>query len=132
MGMHLYRIICRRLLVLIRLVIIVSLAGYSLSNASAAMHGPGSAKTQQSLLSGSGHHGSDLTSHDHHGGDVSGQDVGASKLVKQECCGDYCVSMAVPVSHIAIGGPTMETLRFYIDDSSAVGQTPLLHRPPNI
>lgn len=126
-----YRIICSRLLVLIRLAIIVSLAGYSLSNASAAMHGPGSAEMQQSAISGSDHHGSDLASHDHHGNDVGDQDDGASKLVKQ-CCGDYCVSMAVPIGHAAIGGPPMESLRFFIDDSMAVGQIPVLHRPPNI
>lgn len=126
-----YRIICSKLLVLIRLVIIVSLAGYSFSNASAAMHGQGSA-AQQSTISQSDHHGSDQASHDHHGGDIGHQDDGASKLVKQECCGDYCVSMAVPIGHVAIGGPAVETLRFFVDDSKAVGQTPVLHRPPNI
>ncbi len=127
-----YRIICSKLLVLIRLAIIVSLAGYSFSNASAAMHGPGSAEAQRSVLSESNHHGTDLASHDHHGGNMGDQDDGASKLVKQECCGDYCVSMAVPIGHVAMGGPAMETLRFFIDDSKAVGQIPVLHRPPNI
>lgn len=34
-----YRITCKKLLILIRLVIVVSLAGYSLSTATAAMHG---------------------------------------------------------------------------------------------
>ena len=127
-----YRIIGRRLLVLIRVAIIVSLAGYSLSNATAAMHGPGSAETKQAVLSVSDHHGSDMGSHDHHGGHTADQDDGASKMISQECCSDYCVSMAVPISHAAIGVPAMETLRFFIDDSKAVGQTPVLHRPPNI
>ncbi|WP_052023427.1 hypothetical protein [Rhizobium sp. PDO1-076] len=127
-----YRIICRRLLILIRLVIIVSLTGYSFSNATAAMHGQSSAAAKPSAISQSNHHGSDQASHDNHGGDMDGQDRGASKLVKQECCGDYCVSMAVPIGHVAISGPAMETLRFFVDDSKAVGQTPVLHRPPNI
>lgn len=127
-----HRIICSKLLVLIRLVIIVSLAGYSFSNASAAMHGQNSSEMQQSAMAGSDHHGSDMASHDHHGSDAGDRDDGASKLVGQECCGDYCVSMAVPIGHAVIGGPAMDTLRFFIDDSKAVGQTPVLHRPPNI
>lgn len=127
-----YRIICGKLLILIRLVIIVSLAGYSLSNATAAMHGQSFGEMQQSPVSGSDHHASDQGSHDHHGSAKGNQDETSGKLVKQECCGDYCVSMAVPIGHAAIGEPAMKTLRFFIDDSNAVGQTPVLHRPPNI
>ncbi|MBB5537198.1 hypothetical protein GGD55_003913 [Rhizobium giardinii] len=42
-----YRIICSKLLVLIKLAIVVSFAGYSLSNATAAMHGPSFVEAQQ-------------------------------------------------------------------------------------
>lgn len=127
-----YRIVGRKLLILIRLVIVVSLAGYSLSNAVAAMHGHDPA--QASVTSPMDHHGTAMASpehHAHHGED--GADHGSNPdPAKQQCCGDFCLSMAVLGDHGALGAPVLSTIRHFIDDSKAAGQAPVLNRPPNI
>lgn len=127
-----YRIICSKLLVLIRLVIIVSLAGYSLSNATAAMHGTASAEVRHPVSTPMDHHGSEMDAHGHHGDAAADHDDGARKLVKQDCCNDFCVSMALPIGYDALFGPVVSMIRYIVDDTKAVGQIPVLNRPPNI
>lgn len=127
-----YRIICSKLLVLIRLAIIVSLAGYSLSNATAAMHGAGSVEVQQAVSIPQDHHGSEMATHDHHG-DVSADDDGNGvKLAKQECCNDFCVGFAIIGSSDTLGGPVVSSIRALLNDNRVVGELVPLHRPPNI
>lgn len=129
-----YRIICSRLLILIRLAIIVSLAGYSLSNATAAMHGQNSVKVQQTVSMPKDHHGSGMAAHDRHG-DVSADDDGNGdgiKLAKQECCNDFCVSLAIITSSDSMGGPVVSPIREFLNDSHVAGELVPLHRPPNI
>ena len=125
-----YRIICSKLLVLIRLAIIVSLAGYSLSNAAAAMHGPDAAEIRQAAAIQDAHHGSETAAHDHHG-DMSA-DEDSIKLAKQECCNDFCVSLAIIASSATIGDPVPSSIREFLDDSRVAGELVPLHRPPNI
>jgi hypothetical protein len=125
-----YRIICSKLLVLIRLAIVVSLAGYSLSNATAAMHGPSSVEAQLAASMPEGHHGSEMAAHDHHG-DVSA-DVDSVKLAKQECCNDFCVSLAIIATSDTLAGPVVSSIHEFIDDRRSFGEVPALHRPPNI
>ncbi|MFK3777675.1 hypothetical protein [Agrobacterium sp. NPDC089420] len=126
------------LALLFRLVMILSLAGYSVSTVSAAMHGPdaGDMRHGQSAVMDHGmmmdHDASAAPSDNHHHDDMAGHDGGVKKPVKQECCGDFCLSMALPIGHDAFGGPVVASIRAFLDDSKAVGQTPLLHRPPNI
>lgn len=124
---------------LFRLVMILSLAGYSVSTVNAAMHGPDTAAMQhdQSIammdhgtMQGDG--GSAMMSGDHHNMDAADHDSGVKKLVSQECCNDFCLGMAVLIDHDALGGPVVDTILTFLDDNKAVGQTPLLHRPPNI
>lgn len=127
-----YRIICSKLLVLIRLAIVVSLAGYSLSNASAAMHG-GSDLSARSSMSMADHHQGADASHDHHdqaSADADGTD--GMKTVKQECCQDFCVSFVLVVSADALEGPVVSTVSGFLNDRGLLGQNPALHRPPNI
>lgn len=127
-----YRIIGSKLLVLIRLAIIMSLAGYSLSNASAAMHGS-RAMSASSSVSTAGHHQDVGASHDHHeqaSADAEGSD--GMKMVKQECCKDFCTSFALVIPSTTIHGPLASTVSGFLNDRGLAGQIPALHRPPNI
>lgn len=124
---------------LFRLVMILSLAGYSVSTVNAAMHGPDTAEmqtTQSAMMMDHGammdHGGSAMMSGDHHNMDTADHDSGVKKPVKQECCNDFCLGMAVLIAHDALGGPVVNSIRSFLDDSKTVGQIPLLHRPPNI
>lgn len=127
-----YRIICRKLLVLIRLAIVVSLAGYSLSNATAAMHGGNASALPQTVSTLEDHHGSASAPHDNHG-EVSADDDGEGvKLAKQECCNDFCISFAIVVSSETTGRPVVSSVREFLNDSHVVGELVPLHRPPNI
>ncbi|TCU24685.1 hypothetical protein EV130_106278 [Rhizobium azibense] len=129
-----YRIIVSRLLVMMRLVIIVSLAGYSLSNANAAMHGspfpdPGAAPFD-AMLSHGAHDRVDVAQHDHSHGDVSDDD--GSKLVKQDCCDDFCGGIGIISDGQDVGGPVVTSIRQFVDDRTTLGELPTLDRPPNI
>lgn len=131
-----YRITVSRLLVMMRLVIIVSLAGYSLSNASAAMHGSSfpdlKAVVSDVMPTHEGHDMTEAAHHDHSHGDVSHDDDGASKLVKQECCKDFCGGLGIICAGPDVGGPVVTSIRQFVDDRTTVGELPSLHRPPNI
>lgn len=126
------------LALLFRLVMILSLAGYSVSTVNAAMH-PAEAGGMQHDQSAMMDHGATMDhgasammsdSHDHN--DMAEQDGGVKKPVKPQCCGDFCLGMAVLISHDTIGRPVVNSIRSFLDDGKALGQTPLLHRPPNI
>jgi hypothetical protein len=131
-----YRITVSRLLVMMRLVIIVSLAGYSLSNANAAMHGSSfpdlKAVVSDVMPSHEGDAKTEAVHHDHSHGDVSHDDDGASKLVKQECCKDFCGGFGIICASPDVGGPVVTSIRQFIDDRTPLGELPTLDRPPNI
>ncbi|MFT2215541.1 hypothetical protein ACLJYM_27595 [Rhizobium giardinii] len=126
MGM--YRITLAKMLVLLRLVIIASLAGYSLPAASAAMHGSIATST---TVQSDDHH--EMTNGDHVHGDESTSSDDMQKIAKQECCKDFCVSFAIIATADVDGGPVvMASIRKFIDDNRVVGELVPLHRPPNI
>lgn len=126
-----YRIICRKLLVLFRLAIIVSLAVYSLSNANAAMHDADEAEV--SISAPMDHGATHIQLQDHHHDDLAANhDDGGSSLVKQECCNDFCAGMAIIASSTSIDGPVITGIHDVIDDRGLTGELPALHRPPNI
>ncbi|MBB3545102.1 MULTISPECIES: hypothetical protein [unclassified Rhizobium] len=146
-----YRIALSRLLIFVRLVIIVSLAGYTLSNANAAMHGSAFPELP-SPIAASGHDHSAM-SHDHHGmsghdhsmsgdqaaaQDVSQQhDHGSStgdhdQFSKQQCCKDFCGGFGIVCEAHDVGGPVVSSIRQFVNDQSLVGELPPLYRPPNI
>ncbi|WP_115422052.1 MULTISPECIES: hypothetical protein [Sinorhizobium/Ensifer group] len=125
MGM--FRITLQKMLVLLRLVIVLSLVGYSLPTASAAMHG---ASPNPEIVQPGDHH--EMASDQHSHGDHASSPDDAEKISKQECCKGFCVSMAI-VAHIdMVGGPRVAPIREFIDDVHVIGQLPALHRPPNI
>nr|WP_325262541.1 hypothetical protein [uncultured Rhizobium sp.] len=133
-AMH--RIICSKLLVLIRLAIIVSLVGYTMPNVYAAMHGTAYSGTGEVVAddhhSGSHDHGATAKIADagHHAADADDGDPG--KQFKKNCCQDFCFSVALP-SHCQdfLTLAASATLRFF-DDTRVHGTRPSLHRPPNI
>ncbi|WP_407692785.1 hypothetical protein [Rhizobium herbae] len=114
------------MLVLLRLAIIASLAGYSLPAASAAMHGSIATSTAVD-----DHH--EMTNGDHVHGDESASPDEMQKIAKTECCKDFCVSFAIIATADVDGGPVvMGSIRNFIDDNRVVGELVPLHRPPNI
>jgi hypothetical protein len=119
------RITLSKMLVLLRLVIIASLAGYSIPTASAAMHGSWS--------------GIEASQHqDHHATMDVHQDQGDhhstvdddQNFSQQECCNAFCVSLAIVVGAEIVGGPRLEVVREYVDDAQLKSEVPPLHRPP--
>ncbi|MGJ8571922.1 MAG: hypothetical protein ACSHXI_14615 [Hoeflea sp.] len=125
-----YRIICRKLLVLIRLAIILSLTGYSLSVAAAAPYSAASADNQLSTFQLMDKADAHLASDDNHRHD-SKVDQG-SKLLKQQCCDDFCVSFALVTCRNDTSGPVVSTAREFMDEHGIAGETPGFHRPPKV
>lgn len=124
-----FRITLCKMLILIRLVIVVSLAGYSLSTASAAKHG---AWSDVKISQSGDHH--EVASSDHVHGDHDDQSSpdDAQKQAKTECCADFCVSMAIVTETDACGGPRVASIRAFVDDAQTESELPRLDRPPNI
>lgn len=123
-----YRITLQKTLILIRLVIVVSLAGYSLPTASAAMHGAWS----DVEVSGSSDHHEIASGEDAHGDHHHSSPDDAQKLAKTNCCKGFCVSMAMVAEADTVGGPRVASIREFVDDAQTTGELPPLHRPPNI
>ncbi|MCK8780821.1 hypothetical protein M0654_12580 [Rhizobium sp. NTR19] len=131
-----------RMMVFFRLAIVVSLVGYTVPNATAAMHGSAFAEIEVSAPVD--HHGDgDADSHGtadkqadagHHGGgghhDRDGSMSG--KQVQKDCCQDFCFSVALPSPYQAFEPVTVATPLRVFDDSRVHGTRPSLHRPPNI
>lgn len=120
-----------RIMVVFRLAIVVSLVGYTMPNAYAAMHGSAYSDVQISAAAeghDDGH--SHMPQADH--ADAGHHGDGLEKKVKQDCCQDFCFAAALPTSCQAEGPVTVSsTLRFF-DDGRVHGTRPSLHRPPNI
>lgn len=125
-----------RIMVVFRLAIVVSLVGYTLPNANAAMHGSAYADVTVKAVQADHHdHGShshgtmqDVSDATHHQPD---KDAGG-QLAKKDCCQDFCFSMALPSGCDSPGIDAKSTIREFVDDTDPRGQPPSLHRPPNI
>lgn len=145
-----YRIALSKLFIFVRLVIIVSLAGYTLSNANAAMHGSAfpelppvtASGDDHHAMSGHNHHG--MASHDYSSGDHAAvQDISQQhdhgsptgdddQLSKQQCCKDFCGGFGIVCEAQDVDGPIVSSIRQFVNDQSLIGELPPLHRPPNI
>lgn len=126
-----YRIALSKLLLLVRLAIIVSLAGYTLSNANAAMHGSAFPELRAETPMDHGNHHAmqaEAASSDH--GDAA--DFAKDKIAKQECCKDFCIGFGIICNGSEVGGFAISSIRQFIDDQRALGEQPNLDRPPNI
>jgi hypothetical protein len=136
-----FRNLSNRIVTLLRLAIIVSLVGYTVPNANAAMHGPADVQAEDATTADHGHgthkhdnlassdmgHDAEHAQSGHHGG-IDDSD----KSQKQNCCQDFCVSMALVSCHQAETRLVASSIRYFVDDSNSVGQITLLNRPPNI
>ncbi len=125
-----YRIICRKLLVLIRLAIIVSLAGYSLSNPAAAMH-IGPLDNHQSSLSQAMDQVDASIMWDESARYFT-TDSEDSTLTVQECNDDFCAGFVLVTFQDDSGGPVVSVVREFIDESGVFRELHGLHRPPSI
>lgn len=126
-GMGMYRITLQKMLILLRLVIVLSLAGYSLPTASAAMHG---VWANPDIIQSDDHLEMATAEHAQGGHHSSPED--SQKLVKTDCCKGFCVSMAIVAVVDTVGGPRLASIRKFADDARANGELPPLNRPPNI
>ena len=131
-----HRIAFQKLLMLVRLVIVASLASYSLPTVSLAMHGDASFSYAAAAPAAVADHAMhDMKSaapstHDHH---ASGQRSKAhDKALRQGCCNDTCLSAAIvaDIPSILRGAPV--SVRVYSNDAFASGELSLLQRPPSI
>ncbi|MFK0166449.1 hypothetical protein [Rhizobium sp. NPDC090279] len=126
-----YRIALSKLLLLVRLAIIVSLAGYTMSNANAAMHGSAFPEPRaEKLVDHGDHHAMQADADNNHHDDASG--LAKDKIGKQECCKDFCIGFGIICNGYDVGGFAVSSIRQFIDDRHALGEQPNLDRPPNI
>ncbi|MDP9809495.1 hypothetical protein J2W42_002347 [Rhizobium tibeticum] len=132
-----YRFALSKMLFFVRLVIIVSLAGYTFSNANAAMHGSAFPELQTSVEIGTHDHHS-MSAHDHQASDTAADhhddqsNADDSGIAKQECCKDFCGGFGIVCEAPDVGGPVLSSIREFVNDQSTLGELPPLHRPPNI
>ncbi|ASQ15113.1 hypothetical protein [Sinorhizobium meliloti] len=134
MGMH--RITLSKMLILLRLVIVISLAGYSLPAASAEMHGAWSnsalVQSFDNYPQPDGHHAV-AERQQHVDGDHASSPGEAQELAKRECCKGFCTGMAIVTGTGGhVGCLRVTSIREFVDDARTKGELPLLHRPPNI
>lgn len=115
-----------------RLVIVVSLAGYSLSTVNAAMHPDAPVEAMQVEAEHTMAHGADHAAmvDMEHSGDQ--HDHAGSKTSKDTCCQDYCGVTVIDSDGSALAHPRLELVRAFLDDTLHVGLAPSLHLPPNI
>jgi len=126
------RIAFDKMLVLLRLVIVASLAAYSLPTVSFAMHGDASssypsASDRQAVAAD--HAATEMDHHDHGKADQSADRD--SKPIKQDCCSDFCLSMAIVAEGHVLASTTPSSVRSFYNDHTVFGELSSLHRPPS-
>ena len=130
---NVFRIACVKMLVLLRLAMVASLTLYTLPSASYAMHGDSSATYDGLSADGHAEHASavldaDADQHDH--GVPHGVSENDQKPVKQDCCSDFCISLAIIGNAPGFWRALQRPIRDFHDDGSVFVQLPSLHRPP--
>ncbi|MDB5525158.1 MAG: hypothetical protein JWM58_2921 [Rhizobium sp.] len=127
-----FRIAFAKMLVLLRLAIVASLALYTLPNATFAMHGDDvqtarvsldDAHAEHTLMEDSGHHDHGISK------DMAKKD---QKQDKQNCCSDFCISLAIMSGAPEFGSLRSGSVRHFLNDGFVFGQLQSLHRPPSI
>jgi hypothetical protein len=122
--------------VLVRLVMIASLAAYTLPTVSVAMHGDMSSTYDLTYAmtdaadSSASVDVAESGSHDHGNMDKSADKD--TKQIKQDCCSDFCLSMAIISDGHILDSIQPTSVRASYDDQSAFGELSSLHRPPSI
>jgi hypothetical protein len=125
------RIAFLKMLVLVRLAMVASLALYTLPNATFAMHGAEASATAVNVQDDHADHAS-MDATDHHGQGVStALAKHDQKQDKQNCCSDFCISLAIVADAPAYGSPRNESVIIFLNDGFVHGQLSSLHRPPS-
>jgi hypothetical protein len=132
-----HRIVRSRMLLLVRLVMVASLAFFGVSNAYAAMHGSLLPELRQAAMEMdqtshhemASEHEEANSAHSHHN---MGGDNADDGLSKQECCKDFCGGLGIVSNAIEIGGPIVSVIREFSDDKRQFGELSYVHRPPSI
>ena len=108
---------------LLRLAIVLSLAGYSSFSANAAMHPDLLAQVTQIATD-------HVVAHSEHDGEKHhGKD---SKQLKDTCCQDFCGVNAINCGGVALKHPRAQSSRAFVDDSYLGGLSPRIDLPPDI
>lgn len=126
-----FRIAFLKMLVLVRLAVVASLALYTLPNATFAMHGAEASTVAVSLQDEHADHAS-MGASDHHDQGVA-TDVAKhdQKQDRPNCCSDFCISLAIMADAQEFGSPNGVSVRHFLNDGFFVGQLSSLHRPPS-
>jgi len=113
-----------------RLVIVMSLAGYSMSTVNAAMHPDQPIQAPLLEMDHGSHddHQSSLSVDDH----SSDQHDHADSKSSKSCCQDYCGVVAINCGNAHLKHPRIEPVRAFLNDLRYVGQAPTVHLPPDI
>lgn len=128
---NVFRIAFAKMQVLLRLAIVASLTQYTVPSASYAMYGDASAAYLTQIPDD--HVAVDVGAADHHDHDMAGSVTkNDDKPLKQDCCSDFCVSLAIIESAPEFWRAVPQSIRRFDNDSSVFGQLTSLHRPPSI
>jgi hypothetical protein len=133
-----HRIVRSRMLLLVRLVMVASLAFFGISNAYAAMHGSLLPELRQAAMEmdHASHHDEMASEHDEANSAQSHHDMSGDKaddgLSKQECCKDFCGGLGIVSDAVEIGGPIVSAIREFSDDKRQFGELSYVDRPPSI
>ena len=125
------RITSSTMMLFFRLVVVLSLAGYSVSAVNAAMH-PSSSASASLNDAHSVHvaHEDSATSVD--GPHADQVDEASSDKSGSTCCQDFCGVFAITCAMPKIAHPVVVSMKGFINDIRTFGESPALHRPPNI
>lgn len=117
------------MLLSLRLVIVMSLAGYSSSAVDAAMHSPAAMEAVQVEVLQSLSHNHSAMSVDNTNDRQSPAD---SKGLKKNCCQELCGVAAINCSGAVLRHPLLRPVHSLVDDKCHIGLPPQIHLPPNI
>jgi hypothetical protein len=127
------RIAFKNMLVLFRLAVVASLVFYTLPTATFAMHGDDSWSVVVNLDDSLADLSSIDVSADHHDHGVAKETAQKDrKQDKQNCCTDFCISLAIMADAPEFGLPRSDSVRHFLNDEFFSGQLSGLHRPPSI
>ncbi|SON57821.1 hypothetical protein HDIA_4280 [Hartmannibacter diazotrophicus] len=125
-----------KIVLVFQLAIVVSLVGYPIANAGAALHEAGFAVQPVQSIVQDGHdhaHGeAAIAVDDDAAAAQSPEDCDRGENQRSDCCGDFCFGIDVAMTETDAGMLRRSSIRFRFDDSKALGHAPLLNRPPKI
>ena len=126
------RITSQIMMSVFRLVVVLAMAGYSVSAVNAAMHPSSTSSASLTAVAQSSHgsHAHDVSSAvDRHSSEADEANTDKSS---NTCCQDYCGVFAITCAMPKLAHPMVVSIKDFMNDVSTYGESPRLHRPPNI